>query len=260
MNKTILITGATSGFGEASAELFASKGWKLIIAGRREERLHKLSNRFPEIRIHCLQLDVCDHQQVDKLLSELPPEFQDIDVLVNNAGLALGLKPAHEASLEDWEQMIDTNIKGLCYMTKAILPGMVERNKGHIINIGSVAGTWPYPGGNAYGASKAFVKQFSNNLRTDVLGTQIRVTNIEPGLAETEFSIVRFHGDEKQAKDVYKGTKPLTGKDIADIIFWTTSVPSHVNINSIEVMPICQSWSPFAIHRSPESTTGQCDV
>lgn len=253
MQKTILITGATSGFGQACAELFAEHGWKLIISGRREERLLAFKERFPEIKIHVLQLDVRDRQQVEEKITALPQGFREIDVLVNNAGLALGLNPAHDASLDDWEQMIDTNIKGLCFLTRTVLPGMVERNRGHIINIGSVAGTWPYPGGNAYGASKAFVKQFSNNLLTDLLGTKIRVTNIEPGLAETEFSIVRFHGDNDQAAKVYQGTQPLTGKDIADIIFWVTSVPPHVNINAIEVMPVCQSWSPFAIHRSTDT-------
>ncbi len=253
MHKTILITGSTSGFGEACAKLFATHGWKLIIAGRREERLIAFKERFPQSTIHTLQLDVRERQQVEEKIAGLPEEFREIDVLVNNAGLALGLNPAHNASLDDWEQMIDTNIKGLCFLTRTVLPGMVERNKGHIINIGSVAGTWPYPGGNAYGASKAFVKQFSNNLRTDLLGTAIRVTNIEPGLAETEFSVVRFHGDRDKAAEVYAGTKPLTGEDIANIVFWVTSVPTHVNINALEVMPVCQSWAPFAIHRSTDT-------
>ena len=260
MNMTILITGATSGFGKACTELFARKGWRLIIAGRRKKRLAELKDRFSSAAIHCLQLDVRDRKQVHDLLAALPEGFKDIDVLCNNAGLALGLDPSQEADLDDWEQMIDTNIKGLCYVTRAILPGMVKRNQGHIINMGSVAGSWPYPGGNAYGASKAFVKQFSNNLRTDLLGTRVRVTNIEPGIAETEFSIVRFHGNEEKAKDVYRGTQPLTGHDIAEIVYWVTSVPEHVNINSIEVMPISQSWSHFAIHRSPETGAGPCDV
>ncbi len=259
MMNTILITGATSGFGKACAEHFAAHGWRLIICARRNKRLLEIKNRFPGTPIHCSELDVRDRQQVNDFISDLPGEFRDIDVLCNNAGLALGLEPAHRANLDDWEQMIDTNIKGLCYVTKAVLPGMIERNRGHIINIGSVAGTWPYPGGNAYGASKAFVKQFSNNLRTDLLGTQIRVTNIEPGMADTEFSTIRFHGDTKQADKVYRGTTPLTGQDIAEIIYWVTSVPPHVNINALEVMPVCQSWSPFAIHRSTENTSGQCE-
>lgn len=253
MNQTILITGATSGFGKACADLFAAEKWRLIICGRRKDRLQKIKNLFPEVPIHCLQLDVRDRQQVHDCIGNLPPEFKDIDVLLNNAGLALGLEPAQNAELDDWEQMIDTNIKGLCYVTRAVLPGMVNRNRGHIVNMGSVAGTWPYPGGNTYGASKAFVKQFSNNLRADLLGKQIRVTNIEPGLAETEFSVVRFHGDRDRAENVYTGTQPLTGKDIAEIVLWVTSVPPHININALEVMPVCQSWSPFAIHRTPDS-------
>lgn len=253
MTKTILITGATSGFGKACAELFEASGWRLIICGRRLERLQALADQFKGSEVHVCHFDVRNQDEIQKALHELPENFTNIDVLVNNAGLALGLKPAHEADLSDWEQMIDTNIKGLCYLTRAILPGMVERNRGHIINIGSVAGTWPYPGGNAYGATKAFVKQFSNNLRTDLLGTQIRVSNIEPGLAETEFSLVRFHGDKVKAEEVYQGTQPLTGRDIAEIVYWVTSVPPHVNINSVEVMPVCQSWSPFAIHRSSEN-------
>lgn len=253
MDKIILITGATSGFGRACAELFAEMGWQLIICGRREDRLQDLKQSFPDTAIFSSFLDVRDRQQVAHMISDLPGEFKNIDVLLNNAGLALGLKPAHEADLDDWELMIDTNTKGLCYLTRAVLPGMVERNHGHIINIGSVAGTWPYPGGNTYGATKAFVKQFSNNLRADLLGTKIRVTNIEPGLAETEFSVIRFHGDKTKADDVYKGTDPLTGTDIAGIVYWVATVPPHININSLEVMPVCQSWSPFAIHRTTDS-------
>lgn len=253
MNQTILITGATSGFGRACAELFADRGWRLIIAGRRYERLDAFKKLHPDAEIHCLELDVRDRKQVEAKISGLPPEFRTIDVLCNNAGLALGLEPAQDADLDDWDRMVDTNIKGLYYVTRTVLPAMVEQKRGHIINMGSVAGKWPYPGGNAYGGSKAFVKQFSNNLRADLLGTQIRVTNIEPGMAETEFSIVRFHGDKERAQEVYKGTQPLTGEDIAEIVFWVTSVPPHVNINAVEVMPVCQSWSPFAIHRAPEN-------
>ncbi len=253
MNQIILITGATSGFGKACAELFAAKRWRLIICGRRKDRLLEIKNKFPDIQIYCLQLDVRSRRGVNDFITELPQDFKDIDVLCNNAGLALGLEPAQNADIDDWEQMIDTNIKGLCYMTKAVLPGMVHRNRGHIINMGSVAGTWPYPGGNAYGATKAFVKQFSNNLQTDLLGTQVRVTNIEPGMSKTEFSDVRFHGDKTRAEGVYTGTKPLTGKDIAEIVYWVTSVPPHVNINAVEVMPVCQSWAPFAIHRTTDT-------
>jgi 3-hydroxy acid dehydrogenase/malonic semialdehyde reductase len=253
MDKTILITGATSGFGRACAERFAAQGWRLIVCGRRQERLEAFSDTFPESAVHTSVLDVRDHGQVREMVSGLPDGFNNIDVLVNNAGLALGLEPAHEADLTDWETMIDTNIRGLCYLTRAILPKMVERGEGHIINIGSVAGTWPYPGGNVYGATKAFVKQFSNNLRADLLGTPIRVTNIEPGLADTEFSFTRFHGNKEKADEVYQGTTPLTGRDIAEIIYWVTTMPPHVNINALEVMPVCQSWAPFAVHCDTET-------
>lgn len=253
MPSTILITGATAGFGKACAELFVQNGWQLIVCGRRRDRLDELINSHPTGKIHSSCFDIRDRDAVIRMLEELPEDFREIDVLVNNAGLALGLEPAHRASLDDWDTMVDTNIKALYFLTRAVLPGMVQRNRGHIVNIGSVAGNWPYPGGNVYGATKAFVKQFSNNLLADLLGTGIRVTNIEPGLAETEFSLIRFHGDRGQADDVYRGTTPLTGNDIAEIIYWVTTVPPHVNINSVEVMPVCQSWAPFAIHR----TTGK---
>jgi len=199
--------------------------------------------------VHIITLDVQDRHAVQAELVGLPEAFQNIDVLINNAGLALGLEPAHEANLDEWETMVDTNVKGLMYCTHSLLPGMVERNRGHIINISSVAGNWPYPGGNVYGATKAFVKLFSQNLRSDLFGTQIRVTNIEPGLAESEFSLVRFRGDVKKATQVYEGTEPLTPDDIANIIHWVVSLPAHVNINCIEVMPTCQTWGPFAIQR-----------
>lgn len=202
-----------------------------------------------DVAVHIAVCDVRDRAQVQKMVDELPESHSAIDLLVNNAGLALGLKPAQEADLEDWEIMVDTNIKGLMYMTRALLPAMVARGQGHVINMGSVAGSWPYPGGNAYGATKAFVEQFSNNLRTDLHGTGVRVSNIEPGLAESEFSVVRFHGDRKKADAVYEGTEPLTPVDIAEIVYWIADRPSHVNINRVEVMPVCQTWSPFAIHR-----------
>nr|MBF0222095.1 SDR family oxidoreductase [Desulfobulbaceae bacterium] len=248
MAKTILITGATSGFGKACAKLFAQNGNKLILTGRRTDRLEEL-RRTLAVDVHIITQDVRDKKAVQNDFANLPPEFQEIDILVNNAGLALGLVPSHETDLDQWETMVDTNIKGLLYCTRFILPGMVERNRGHIINVGSVAGNWPYPGGNVYGATKAFVKQFSNNLRTDLLGTKIRVTNIEPGMAETEFSIVRLDGKEEKAAKIYEGTQPLTAEDIANIIFWVTTQPDHVNINRIEVMPVCQSCGPFAISR-----------
>ncbi len=249
MAKTILITGATSGFGRASAELFSSNGWRLILTGRRKDRLQELQDKLGKATVHIAVFDVRDRQQVKAMVKALPQEFQNIDILLNNAGLALGLGPAHEADLDEWETMVDTNIKGLLYMTRQILPMMVARGMGHIINLGSIAASWPYPGGNTYGATKAFVQQFSRNLRTDLQGTGIRVTNIEPGLAESEFSIVRFGGDAEKAAKVYEGTKPLTPVDIAEIIYWTASRPAHVNINVVEVMPVCQSWGNLSITR-----------
>ena len=250
--KTILITGATSGFGLACARRFAAEDWQLIITGRRAKRLQTLTDEFPKTAIHKAVLDIRDKNEVESFIANLPDQFANIDILLNNAGLALGVDPAQEASLDDWDTMVDTNIKGLYHLTRIVLPGMVKRNCGHIINMGSVAGTYPYPGGNVYGASKAFVKQFSRNLITDLVQTKIRVTNIEPGLSETEFSIVRMHGDTAAAKNIYLGTDPITGDDIAEIVYWVSSVPAHININSVEVMPVCQGCGPFAIHRNNE--------
>lgn len=249
MTKTIVITGATSGFGRACAGLFADNGWQLIICGRRRDRLEELRQTLGPDRVHLACFDISVRAEVEKMVAAIPEKFREVDILFNNAGLALGLNPAQSAELSDWETMVDTNIKGLFTITRLLLPGMVARGRGHIINMGSVAGSWPYPGGNAYGGTKAFVGQFSNNLRCDLHGTGVRVTNIEPGLAETEFSVVRFGGDKAKADSVYAGTDPLTAEDIAEIVFWTASRPAHVNINSLEVMPVCQSWSPFAIHR-----------
>jgi NADP-dependent 3-hydroxy acid dehydrogenase YdfG len=249
MKRTVLITGASAGFGAACARRYAGENNRLILAARRLDRLKALQEELQGTECHVLELDVRDRNNVKSGLAGLPSSFQDIDILINNAGLALGLEPAHEADMENWERMVDTNIKGLMYCTRQVLPGMVERKNGHIINIGSVAGNTPYPGGNAYGATKAFVKQFSNNLRADLIGTPIRVTNIEPGLAETEFSLVRFDWDAARASKVYEGTQPLTAEDIAEIVFWTTSLPAHINVNRLEVMPVCQAWGPFTIHR-----------
>ncbi len=250
MKKTVLITGGTSGFGESCARIFAQNGWKIIVTGRRLERLESLAKELRQTTpVHTICQDVRDRSSVAESVSNLPNDFAGIDVLINNAGLALGLEPAHQTDLDEWETMVDTNINGMLYFTRLILPRMVEKNNGHIINIGSVAGNWPYPGGNVYGATKAFVKQFSHNLRADLLGHNIRATNIEPGIAETEFSIIRFKGDKEQAKKVYEGTQPLTADDIAEIIYWVATLPPHININSMEIMPTCQSWSPFAIHR-----------
>jgi 3-hydroxy acid dehydrogenase/malonic semialdehyde reductase len=252
MQKTLLITGATSGFGKACAERFAREGWRLIVTGRRKDRLQQLADHLSDVPLHAAQLDVRDLKGVEAMIAALPAEFRNIDVLLNNAGLALGLQGAQEADLHDWETMIDTNIKGLCYLTRCLLPAMVARDQGHIVNMGSIAGNYPYPGGNVYGATKAFVKQFSRNLLTDLNRTRIRVTNIEPGLAESEFSVVRFHGDREKADAVYRGTQPLTPADIAEIVYWVTSVPPHVNICTVEVMPVCQSCGPLSIHRQEE--------
>ena len=252
MKKTVLITGASSGFGEACARKYRGSRYRLILSARRYEKLELLQKELTDTECYVAFLDFRDHKAVADTLANLPEPFREIDILINNAGLALGLEPAHEAKLDNWDKMVDTNIKGLMYCTRQILPGMMQRGRGHIVNIGSVAGATPYPGGNVYGASKAFVKQFSKNLRADLLGSPIRVTNIEPGLAETEFSIVRFNGDASRAAEVYKGTQPLTATDIAEIIYWVTSLPSHININSMEVMPVCHSWATFAIHRREE--------
>lgn len=250
MSRTILITGATSGFGKACAIRFAGNGWRLILVGRRKERLDQLDTDLAsQTAVLKIPLDVRNRTEVLEKFQSLPPDFNDVDVLVNNAGLARGLLPAPECDLDDWDNMIDTNIKGLTYCTRAILPGMVSRNSGLIVNIGSVAGNWPYPGGNVYGATKAFVQQFSRNLRADLLGKNIRVTNIEPGIAKTEFSVVRFKGDRAQADKVYKNTEPLRAEDIAGIIWWLANLPEHVNINQLEVMPTMQAWGPLAIAR-----------
>jgi 3-hydroxy acid dehydrogenase / malonic semialdehyde reductase len=250
MNNIALITGASSGFGAACARAFAKLGWKLVLTARRGQNLEQLKEELsPLTAVHTVTLDVRSRQDVSVAFSSLPAEFADIDLLVNNAGLALGLEPAQRASLDDWDTMVDTNIKGVMYCTRAILPGMVARNRGHIVNIGSVAGNWPYPGGNVYGGTKAFVHQFSRNLRADLLGTAVRVTNIEPGMAETEFSKVRFHGDEQKAHKVYSGTEPLSAEDIAEIVIWVSTLPARVNINSVEVMPVSQAWAPLSVHR-----------
>ena len=247
-NTTLFITGATAGFGAACARKFAQAEARLVLCGRREERLHALKKELGS-RVHTICLDVRDFKAIEHAIGNLPEAFSSIDILINNAGLALGLEPAYQASLDDWEEMIDTNIKGVVYCTRMLLPSMVERNRGHIVNISSVAGSYPYPGGNVYGATKAFVKQFSLNLRADLLGTQIRVTNIEPGLCQTEFSTVRFKGDADKASKVYENMQPLTADDIATCIFWTATLPSHININRLEVMPVAQAFGPFTVHR-----------
>ena len=246
----ILITGATAGFGESMTRRFIANGHKVIAAGRREERLKTLQDELGN-NLYTAQLDVRNRAAIEEMIAGLPAEWQAIDVLVNNAGLALGLEPAHKASVEDWEDMIDTNNKGLVYMTRAVLPGMVERNRGHIINIGSTAGSWPYSGGNVYGATKAFVRQFSLNLRTDLHGTAIRVTDVEPGLVGgTEFSNVRFKGDDAKAGKAYENTQALTPEDVTEAVWWVANLPAHVNINTLEMMPVSQSFAGLSVHRA----------
>ncbi|NDV18113.1 SDR family NAD(P)-dependent oxidoreductase [Pseudodesulfovibrio sp. JC047] len=249
MTQTALITGATAGFGKAMAERYAAEGWQVIVTGRRTDRLAELQEALAPAQVHTIAFDIQDKAACFAAVEQLPEAFKRVDVLVNNAGLALGLDPAQSCNLDDWETMIDTNIKGLMYMTRALLPSMVERDKGHIVNLGSVAGTYPYPGGNCYGGTKAFVNHFSKNLLADLLGTKIRVTNIEPGLCESEFSVVRFKGDTTSADNVYQGTDPIKPEDIAEIVYWTTTLPAHININALEVMPVDQAFSPFAINR-----------
>lgn len=248
-NMIVFVTGATAGFGAATATRFSKAGAKVILTGRRKDRLDQLAETLGPERAHPLPLDVRDRAAVESAVAALPKDFAAVDLLVNNAGLALGLEPAQKADLDDWDQMIDTNVKGLVYCTRALLPGMVERDRGHIVNIGSVAGSYPYPGGNVYGATKAFVHQFSLNLRADLLGSQVRVTSVEPGLAATEFSLVRFKGDQEKARTPYQNVAHLTAEDIAESIYWVATLPRHVNINRLEVMPTVQAFSPFNFHR-----------
>ena len=244
------ITGASSGFGAAIARRLARDGARVVLAARRRERLEALARELGA-QAHALTLDVRDNAAVERAAAALPPDFREVDVLVNNAGLALGLEPAHQAALADWDEMVDTNVKGLMYATRALLPGMVARRRGHVVNIGSVAGEWPYPGGNVYGASKAFVHQFSLNLRADLLGTGVRVTDLEPGLCSgTEFSEVRFHGDAARAAAVYRDTQALTADDVADAVHWAVTRPPHVNVNTISLMPVTQAFGPLAVHRA----------
>ncbi len=246
----VFITGATAGFGLATARRFVADGTRVIASGRRADRLAAIGEELGDL-VHPVVLDVRDRAAVEHAIAALPAPFDAVDVLVNNAGLALGMEPAQEASLDEWDAMIDTNVKGLTYMTRALLPGMVARDRGHIVNLGSTAAEFPYPGGNVYGATKAFVYQFSLNLRADLLGTNVRVTDIEPGMCGgTEFSSVRFRGDDAKAAKVYEGTVPLTADDIADAIHWVATRPPHVNINSMQLMPICQAPGPLAVKRT----------
>ena len=243
-----LVTGATSGFGEAMARRIVAAGGKVIATGRRVDRLEALAAELGE-RVLARELDVTSTASIDALLPGLPADFADIDILYNNAGLALGLNKAHEASLDDWETMIATNVTGLVRMTRAVLPGMVARNRGDVLNISSVAANYPYPGGNVYGATKSFVRQFSLNLRADLIGTKVRVTSIEPGMADTEFSVVRFKGDQAAADNVYKGVHAMSADDIALVCESVLKLPAHLNVNTLEVMPVQQAFGPFAVDR-----------
>jgi 3-hydroxy acid dehydrogenase/malonic semialdehyde reductase len=249
MSRVALVTGATSGFGRAIARRFVRDGFRVVAAGRRQERLDALRAELGEALLG-LRLDVTDAAAVSALPDSLPDGWREVDVLVNSAGLALGLDPAQRADVAQLDTMVETNVTGLVHVTRAILPGMVARNRGLIVNLGSAAGTYPYPGGHVYGASKAFVKQFSLNLRADLVGTKVRVTSLEPGLVGgSEFSLVRFGGDKARADSVYAGTVPLTSEDIAETTAWVAGLPEHVNINRIEMMPTCQASGPFAIKR-----------
>ncbi|WP_448132850.1 SDR family NAD(P)-dependent oxidoreductase [Stenotrophomonas rhizophila] len=248
MTRTALITGATSGFGAAAVHRFAQAGWRVIATGRRAERLQPLVDAYGPERVHAAVFDVRDSAAMEAALAALPADFAAIDLLVNNAGLAQGTAPAQSASLDDWRTMIDTNVTALVTLTHRLLPQLVER-KGAIINISSVAGVYPYPGGNAYGGTKAFVSQFSLGLRADLHGTGVRVTTIEPGMAETEFTLVRTHGNQAASDTLYAGANPMTADDIAEQIFWVANLPAHLNINRLELMPVSQSFAGFQVAR-----------
>mgnify|MGYP000977554771 CR=1 FL=1 len=244
-----LITGASGGLGSAFAKRFALMGYSLILCGRRQERLTELAATL-KTSCHLAVFDVRDRAACEAALSSLPASFAPVDVLVNNAGLALGTEPAPQANLDDWLEMIDANCKGLVVLSRLLLPGMVSRGRGHILNIGSTAGTYPYPGGHVYCASKAFVKQFSLALRADLYQTPVRVTNIEPGMVETDFSLVRYKGDAEKAGKVYANTTPLRAEDVAEAVVWAVQQPAHVNINRIELMPTVQAPGPLSVNRT----------
>ncbi|MGT2681508.1 SDR family oxidoreductase [Streptococcus porci] len=249
MVQTVMITGSSAGFGLAMAQLFIEKGYRVIGVARRQARLENMQARLGEL-FYPLVMDMSDTSSIDQGLSSLPEDWRQIDILVNNAGLALGLDKAYEADFADWQTMIMTNILGLTYLTRQLLPQMVERRSGHIINMGSTAGTYPYPGGNVYGATKAYVKQFSLELRADLAGTKVRVTNIEPGLCGgTEFSNIRFKGDNGRAEKLYEGANSIQPEDIANTVLWVAEQPVHVNINRIEIMPTSQSFGPQPVDR-----------
>ena len=248
MIRTALITGATSGFGAAAARRFTAGGWRVIATGRRVDRLQALVDELGGDRVHAAAFDVRDETAMEAALAALPEGFRDIDLLINNAGLALGTAPAQSADPDDWRTMIATNICSLVTLTHRLLPALIAR-KGAIINISSIAGTYPYPGGNVYGGTKAFVTQFSLGLRSDLHGTGVRVTSIEPGMAETEFTLVRTHGDQAASDKLYDGARPMTAEDIAETLFWVATLPPHLNINRLELMPVTQSFAGFQVHR-----------
>ena len=254
-NQIVLITGASSGIGAACAKIFAKGGAKLILAARRLEKLDRLAKELVETKliasaneIYLVELDVRDRPQVESAIAALPDAWKIIDILINNAGLSRGLDKLHEGNFQDWEEMIDTNVKGLLYMTRSIVPGMVSRGGGHVVNIGSIAGRQTYPKGNVYCASKAAVRAISEGLKQDLLGTPVRVTEIEPGLVETEFSNVRFHGDAEKAKNVYQGLTPLTADDVADVVYFCATRSPHVNISEVLLVPTDQA-SATLVHR-----------
>ncbi|WP_084404100.1 SDR family NAD(P)-dependent oxidoreductase [Marinobacterium litorale] len=251
MSRTAFITGATSGFGLACARRLASANWNLVLVGRREERLAALEIELLErCKVKTLTLDVRDSEAINHSIETLPEPFKNISLLLNNAGLALGTELAQNCKLSRWQQMIDTNISGVAAVTHALLPTIIRYGKGAcIINLGSIAGRWPYPGGNVYCGTKAFVEQFSNALRCDLAGTGVRVTNIAPGLAESEFTLVRTGGDTGAHEELYKGANPIKPEDIADVVYWIATLPPHLNINQLEIMPVSQAWSPLAIYR-----------
>jgi len=248
MQKIALITGATAGFGNSSVKEFIDNGWKVIATGRRKERLVALKEQFGEA-LHTLTFDIQNSTQINEAIDSLPSNFKNIDLLINNAGLALGTAAAQECDLEQWNTMVDTNIRGLMSLTHKVLPTLIQQ-RGAVINISSVAASYPYPGGNVYGGTKAFVVQFSLGLRSDLHGTGVRVTCVEPGMSETEFTLVRTKGDQSASDKLYEGANPMTGEDIAKTLYWIATLPPHMNINRVELMPVNQSFSPFQVHRN----------